>query len=235
MAKYKLRLFYQLPKIDRLKRIAVVKPRANDIFISYAAQDGDFVRRLDQAIRDRGLDPWIDFDDIPDFNQLSVEDPNIYNQQIKAGILRADVFILVLPTTALYGEKNIQELKLAQRLNKLIVLLGRDNFDDFDALPLIREDLHCLALRSPFTNHVFEQVARNIIHLQTYVRLLARSTEWDKKGRPQQYLLTPEDLKVVKKQKLWIETHRLGEQFKFTKIQKVFLETVDRVHEGTGL
>ncbi|NEP63589.1 MAG: hypothetical protein F6K31_42970, partial [Symploca sp. SIO2G7] len=71
MTQYRLRLAYQKPKANRLRRIAVVKPRNNDIFISYAAQDGEFVRRLDKSIRDQGLDPWIDFDDIPNFNRPS--------------------------------------------------------------------------------------------------------------------------------------------------------------------
>jgi len=37
MTQYRLRLAYQRPKAERLRRIAVVKPRDNDIFISYAA------------------------------------------------------------------------------------------------------------------------------------------------------------------------------------------------------
>nr|WP_163660030.1 TIR domain-containing protein [Adonisia turfae] len=230
MTQYKLRLAYQRPKEDRLRRIAVVKPRNNDIFISYTPQDGDFVRRLDQAIRDQGLDPWIDFDDIPDFNHF-LDGDSTYEKQIKDGILGADVFVLVLSNAALGNGRIMQGLRLAQRLNKLIVLLYQNSFADIHELTLSLDDLQYLDLNSPLVGKVFEQVACNIIHLQTYTRLLARANEWDKQGRPQSYLLTLEDLKEVKKQKRWIETHKLGAQFKFTKIQKVFLETVDRAHE----
>ena len=226
---YILRLAYQQPKAERLRRIAVVKPRNNDIFISYAAQDGEFVRRLDKSIRDYGFDPWIDFDDIPNFDN-SLEDASSYTNQIKSGILGADVFVLVLSQSALNCEKTLQELRLAQRLNKLIILLCKDPSDEFNQIKLILDDLQYLDFHSSI-NDVFEQVALNIIHLQTYTRLLARAIEWNRRGRLQSYLLTPEDLKAVKKQKRWIETHKLGEQFQFTQLQKEFLDTVNQVHE----
>lgn len=229
MTRHRLRLAYQRPKEDRLRRIAVVKPRNNDIFISYAAQDGEFVRCLDKAIRDQGFDPWIDFDDIPNFKQLS--DNEHYKQHIKNGILGADVFVLVLSDAALACQKTTEELRLAQRLNKLIVLLSKDVSNEFERLKDEFYDLQYLECVSPVIEQAFEQVARNIIHLQTYIRLLARAKEWDRQGRPNQYLLTPEDLKEVKKQKQWIETHKLGEQFKFTDLQKVFLKTVNTAHE----
>lgn len=232
VAQYRLCLAYQRPKADRLRRIAVVKPRENDIFISYASQDGDFVRLLDKAIREQGLDPWIDFDDIPDFHHF-LDGDNTYQKHTKAGIVGADVFVLVISKASLYSKTTMQRLKLAQRLNKLIVLLGEEGgFQELDKqLSGILPNLQYLDLKASLVGQVFEQVARNIIHLQTYTRLLARATEWDKQGRPQQYLLTPEDLKEVKKQKHWIETHKLGQQFQFTDVQQIFLETVDRMHE----
>ncbi|MEM7066386.1 MAG: TIR domain-containing protein [Cyanobacteria bacterium P01_B01_bin.77] len=232
VAQYRLCLAYQQPKTDRLRRMAVVKPRANDIFISYASQDGDFVRLLDKAIREQGLDPWIDFDDIPDFQNFLNGDKT-YQEHIKSGIVGADVFILVISKASLYSEITMQRLRLAQRLNKLIVLLGeKSGFQELNQqLSSVLPNLQYLDLKAPLVGQVFEQVARNIIHLQTYTRLLARAIEWDKQGRPQQYLLTPEDLKEVKKQKRWIETHKLGQQFQFTDVQQIFLETVDRVHE----
>lgn len=228
---FRLRLAYQRPQAERLRRIAVAKPRDNDIFISYSAQDGDFVRRLDKAIREQGLDPWIDYDDIPDFNHF-VDGDSAYEQHIRAGILGADVFILVLSDAALHCEKTLKRLKLAQRLNKLIVFLGQETaFRDLGELSAVVHDLQYLDLSAPLVTKVFERAACNIIHLQTYTRLLARATEWDKQGRPEQYLLTPEDLKEVKKQKRWIENHKLGEQFQFTDLQTTFLDTVNRVHE----
>lgn len=230
MAQYNLYLAYQLPNTARLRRIAVVRPRDNDVFIAYAAQDGDFVRRLDKAIRHQGLDPWIDFDDIPDF-QVSSVSKNGYDRPIREGILGADVFVLVLSWAALNCKETMQQLELAQRLNKLIVLLCKEPFGEFEQLNDRFEHLCYLNLSSFLVNKAFERASLNIVHIQTYTRLLARATEWDKQGRPQQYLLTPEDLKEVKKQRRWIETHRLGEQFQFTDIQKVFLDTVDRLHE----
>jgi hypothetical protein len=44
------------------------EPRAgvgSDVFISYAREDQDFVRRLTDALTERGKKAWVDWADIP--------------------------------------------------------------------------------------------------------------------------------------------------------------------------
>jgi TIR domain-containing protein len=38
---------------------------APDVFVSYSRADEAFVRRLDAALRARGKDVWVDWEDIP--------------------------------------------------------------------------------------------------------------------------------------------------------------------------
>ncbi|MEM9906325.1 MAG: TIR domain-containing protein, partial [Cyanobacteria bacterium P01_D01_bin.44] len=228
-----LRLAYQLPKPDRLRRIAVSRPRENDIFIGYAAADSNFVRRLDKAIRTEGLDPWIDFDDIPNFD-LAPKTRHEYAQQIEDGIFKADVFVLVLSQAALACETTMAGLKRALHLNKLIFVVCKDQLKNRPNFPACLDRLVPFEIQSALWDKAFKRVARNIIHLQTYVRLLARSTEWDNKGRPPQYLITAEDFREVKKQIRWINTHKLGRQFQFTEVQQAFLEAVESAHAASG-
>ncbi len=231
MTRHKLRLAYQLPRADRLRRIAIVRPRINDIFISYPSEDISFVRRLDKSIRDQGFDPWIDFDDIPEFNSAFNIESN-YEQHIKTGILKADVFVSIFSHTSLACEKTMRELRLAYRLNKLIVLLCKDSLDITPPYPEYLERLANIEISSPIVDKVFERVALNIIHLQTYVRLLAHSIEWDKRGRPtQDLLITTADFKEVRKQQKWIASHQLGKQFKFDELQQAFLDAVHKAHK----
>ena len=229
---YRLRLAYQLPRTDRLRRIAVARPRVNDIFISYVNHDIGFVRCLDRAIRHYGFDPWIDFDDIPQFDSFLPLN-NYYEDQIRAAIRKSDVFVLVFSKTSHKCEKTMGYLQLAYRLNKLIVLLCQGELDESPDFPSYLENLTVFELESPIVDSVFERVACNIIHLQTYIRLIAHSVEWDKLGQPRQGLLTAKDLREVKRQKHWIETHKLGEYFSFGELQQTFLDAVDKAHKAS--
>jgi len=39
-------------------------PRPQEVFISYSRKDTDFVRRLDEALKSRGREAWVDWEDI---------------------------------------------------------------------------------------------------------------------------------------------------------------------------
>ncbi|MEM8806174.1 MAG: TIR domain-containing protein [Cyanobacteria bacterium P01_G01_bin.38] len=226
-----IRLCFQIPREDRIRRVAISRPRDNDIFIAYAPEDSNFVRRIDRAIRAEGLDPWIDFDDIPSFGQ---SESNSYQSLYREGLFKADTFILILSSNTYKYEAIIESLRMACRLNKIICLVLKDIQLDLLALSDVLDRLVYFDIQSAPWDKVFKRVAQNIIHLQTYVRLLARSTEWDKKGRPPQYLITAEDFREVKKQIRWIDTHKLGRQFQFTEVQQAFLEAVEAAHTVSG-
>ncbi|MEO0985004.1 MAG: TIR domain-containing protein [Cyanobacteria bacterium J06639_14] len=220
MASHTLHLAYRLPEKNRLRRIALSKPRRNDIFIAYAPQDSEFVRAIDEAIRHQGFDPWIDYDDIlvgPD-----------YSTQFKQGIRGADVFVLLLSPHALQHPDVRSGLDLALELNKLIVVLS------ITPLQFPIKELQCvdnlvwLSFEAATHEAAFERAAQNIIHVQTYVRLLARAMEWDRRHQHHTFLLTAEDLQAVRERERWIQRHQLHKQIEFTPLQKEFLKASDR-------
>ena len=222
-ADYALYLAYRLPKKDRLRRIALSKPRRNDIFIAYAPADGSFVRPIDEALREQGLDPWIDYDDI-----LAGLD---YDAQFRQGIRGADVFVLVSTTNTFSHKRVATGLKLAQHLNKLVLIVARQpTLPDKSQGSLLLEaepSLDWLEVKGHTGEDTFNELAQTIIHIQSYVRLQARAVRWDQQHRSEKALLSKEDLEAVRKRIRWIEKHSLDRHFHFTALQKDFLQAID--------
>ena len=225
-SKYALHLVYQLPRLDRIQRLAVSKPRENDIFIAYASEAIDFARSVDNALRNEGFDPWVDTDGVVALNAsggLSEE----YTWLINVGIRSADVFVLLLSEQVLHDAQLVKQLQAALKLNKLIVCISQSQGLQDIQQQLNLFDVRHIDIQADDAVGLVEEAVRTIIHLQTYVRLQARATVWDRRGRVLQHLLTVDDLNVVKEQKRWIETHELGSQFQFTEVQQVFLDAMD--------
>src|SRR5207253_10461542 len=68
-------------------------PSPQEVFISYSRKDTDFVRRLDEALKSRGREAWVDWEDIRPTEE--------WMQAIYAAIEGADTFIFVLRRTPL--------------------------------------------------------------------------------------------------------------------------------------
>src|SRR6266700_2990763 len=63
-------------------------PPTDEVFISYSRKDTDFVRRLDDALKTRGREAWVDWEDIRPTEE--------WMQAIYAAIEGADTFVFVL-------------------------------------------------------------------------------------------------------------------------------------------
>ncbi|PSN19352.1 hypothetical protein C7271_07785, partial [filamentous cyanobacterium CCP5] len=201
---HQLQLAFRLPNPDRLKRIALSKPRRNDIFIAYAPTDGGLVRPIDEAIRQQGFDPWIDYDDILAGSS--------YETQLKTGVREADMLVLVLTENTFQNHHILDCLKLAIALNKLILVVARSR-----PLPLPDQlaclgNLHWLTVSANASEAAFDQLALHIIHIQVYVRLMARAAEWQHHQQSHQ-LLSEEDLEAVQGRLQWINEHSIGQFF----------------------
>ena len=59
-------------------------PRPQEVFISYSRKDKEFVRRLDEALKSRGREAWVDWEDIRPTEECM--------QAIYAAIEGADTF-----------------------------------------------------------------------------------------------------------------------------------------------
>jgi hypothetical protein len=83
------------------------------VFVSYSRVDEVFVRRLDAVLRERGKDPWVDFEDI----QATAD----WRAQSFAGIDASRAFLAVLSPGLVASEICRTELEHAAVSNKRVI------------------------------------------------------------------------------------------------------------------
>jgi hypothetical protein len=94
-------------------------PRPQEVFISYSRKDAAFVRRLDEALKSRGREAWVDWEDIRPTEE--------FMQAIYAAIEGADTFIFVLTPDSVVSVACGQEIAHAAANNKRMVpIVARD-------------------------------------------------------------------------------------------------------------
>ena len=84
-----------------------------DLFISYSRKDKDFVHRLDESLKSRGREAWVDWEDI-----RPTED---FMQAIYGAIEGADTFISVLTPDSVVSYNCGLEIAHAAANNKRMV------------------------------------------------------------------------------------------------------------------
>ena len=82
-------------------------PRPQEVFISYSRKDKDFVRRLDESLKDRGREAWVDWEDIRPTEE--------WMQAIYAAIEGADTFVFVLTPDSVASVVCGREIAHAER------------------------------------------------------------------------------------------------------------------------
>lgn len=89
--------------------------RSSHLFLSYARDDADLVRRLGEAIRARGWQVWVDRTSIPSASEWMAE--------IRRGIESADGFVFVLTPSSVASRMCRVELAIAVDLSKRLLPL----------------------------------------------------------------------------------------------------------------
>ena len=85
----------------------------SDIFISYSRKDKEFVERLTQALKDQGLEVWVDLEDI----RLGED----WKDRIFWGIAGAGVFIFLISPDSVTSIMCNKEIDCAVKNGKRIV------------------------------------------------------------------------------------------------------------------
>src|SRR5438093_10956519 len=88
-------------------------PPTDEVFISYSRKDTDFVRRLDEALKTRGREAWVDWE--------AIRPTEEWMQAIYAAIEGADTFIFVLTPDSVTSLLCGRELAHAAAHNKCMV------------------------------------------------------------------------------------------------------------------
>ena len=166
----------------------------SDVFISYRRVNKEFVQRLDQSLKDEGLEVWIDWEDIP---PGSID----FNDDIQRGIEGADSFIAVLSPDYLMSPYTMGELEYAARLHKKLIPIVFQKFDDNPQIEIPTTISHINWIY--FTPHIGEQndfedafpriiqaLQTDLDHVRHHTRLLIRAREWEKNDRDPGFVLT---------------------------------------------
>src|SRR5215475_2806322 len=98
-------------------------PRAQEVFISYSRKDKEFVRRLDEELKRRDREAWVDWEGIPPGD---ASEKTIYG-----AIESTHTFIFVLTPDSIASEVCGKEIAHAAANNKrLVPIVHRDVVDD---------------------------------------------------------------------------------------------------------
>ena len=102
----------------------------SDAFFSYSRRDGEFVRRLAGALKERGKEVWVDVDGIRDTER--------FPEALRRAIESSDAFVFVISPDSVSSEFCEQEVAHAAGLNKRIVPLALRQVPDAELPEEIR-------------------------------------------------------------------------------------------------
>ena len=113
-------------------------------------------------------------------------------------------------------------------LNKLIILvLWRLNAED-EAIPKHWQKKSCwMPIEHYGSADLFNQLAKTIIHIRAYARLLARAAAWDRNKQTEKLLLQPIELKAVWQNKTWLKQN-LQDALALTSLQSKLIAASDQ-------
>jgi WD40 repeat protein len=164
-----------------------------DLFISYSRKDKDFVRRLDESLKNRGREAWVDWEDI-----RPTED---FMQAIYGAIEGVDTFVFVLTPDSVASVVCGREIAHAAAHNKRMVpVVARDVNAD-----TVHEALAKLNWIFCRESDDFEKATDTLISafdtdlewVHVHTRLLTRAIEWEAKGKSNSFVLRGEDLRAA--------------------------------------
>jgi len=206
-----------------------------DAFISYGRADSlNFAFRLEEQLRQQGINVWFDKNDIP----LGVD----FQQQIDDGITKAHNFIFIIAPHAVNSPYCLKEIELALRLNKRVIPLlhieqiSRDTWQqrnphgtDADWQTYQEQGLHSsFSHMHPTVSKInwvyfreelddFDASLKGLVELfhrhQSYVQqhtlLLTQALDWEEHQRRTEYLLVGSDRTEAE---TWLKTRFKDEQ-----------------------
>src|SRR5437764_1236561 len=172
-------------------------PRPQEVFISYSRKDKEFVRRLDEELKRRDREAWVDWEGIPP--------GDTWEKTIYGAIEATHTFIFVLTPDSIASEVCGREIAHAAANNKrLVPIVHRDVAAD--RVPKSLGELNWIFFRD---SDDFEEATGKLIcaldsdlkWVRAHTRLLTRAIEWDANGRNNSFVLRGEDLRAAE---LWL-------------------------------
>jgi WD40 repeat protein len=162
-----------------------------DIFISYAREDQDFVRKLQDALEAHKRNTWIDWKDIP----LTAK----WKEEVFSAIDEADSYAAVISPDFIVSKPCQDELDHAAHNNKRMVPLWHRDVDDEEVPSDLASHQYVYLREKDDFEDSFERLLKALdtdmewVHAHT--RLLVRAKEWDSKGQDSSMLLRGSELR----------------------------------------
>jgi hypothetical protein len=186
-----------------------------DVFISYAREDQDFVRRLQDALEEHNRNTWIDWKDIP----LTAK----WKEEVFSAIDNADSFAAVISPDFIVSKPCQEELDHAAHDNKRMVPLWHRDVADEEVPPDLAAHQYVYLRKSDDFGDSFERLLEaldtDLEWVRFHTRLLSGAKEWDKGGRDPSFLLRGKTLEEAER---W-QAKEAEEEPKLTSLQKEYI------------
>jgi WD40 repeat protein len=181
-----------------------VKSKLN-VFISYSRQDTEFVDRLQTALRSRGIEAFVDRQD--------VEKAEEWWARIKQLITEADTIVFTLSPGSVDSKVCKDEVEFAEKLNKRFVpIVARDLEGRTVPGALARLNyIFFIPNSTTGSSGEFEEAVSDLVHaletdipwIREHTRLGALAERWETRMRPSELLLRGAELSAAE---TWLTT-----------------------------
>lgn len=163
----------------------------SDVFISYSRKDSTFVDSLNKALTKANKDVWVDWEDIPY--------SSTWWNEISQAIEGATTFICVLSPDYFNSKTCMDELTIAEKLNKRIIPVLHKEFDGNVNPSNSIAKINWLPFRASddFTasfDRLMDTINKDLDWVRFHTRLLVRAIEWSNKKNDSSYHLYGKDL-----------------------------------------
>src|ERR671910_2510186 len=186
-----------------------------DIFISYAREDQDFVRKLQDALEEHERNTWVDWKDIP----LTAK----WKEEVFSAIDNADSFAAVISPAFIVSKPCREELDHASHDNKRMVPLWHRDVADEEVPPDLAAHQYVYLRENDDFEDSFERLLKaldtDMEWVRFHTRLLSGAKEWDKGGRDPSLLLRGKTLDEAER---W-QAKEAEEKPKLTSLQKEYI------------
>src|SRR5215471_1893233 len=170
-------------------------PSPQEVFISYSSKDNEFVRRLDEELKRRDREAWVDWEGIPP--------GDTWEKTIYGAIESTHTFIFVLTPDSIASEVCGKEIAHAAANNKrLVPIVHRDVAAD--NVPKSLGELNWIFFRESddfeeATGKLVSALDTDLKWVRAHTRLLTRAIEWNANGRNNSFVLRGEDLRSAER------------------------------------
>lgn len=151
----------------------------NDVFISYARKNQQFVRDLYQMLRDANRDPWVDWEGIPPSAQ--------WLREVYDAIEGADTFVFVLSPDSLRSQVCMLEVDHAREYKKRIIPVVCEDVSSEQAPSALRALNWIFFRTSDDRADAFRKLEfaldTNLTYWKLSASLLVRARQWESRKK----------------------------------------------------